>query len=424
MTEEQIEVRYVPIGDVHPWDKNPKKHNIPAIIASIKRFGRMKPISVQKGTMMVIAGHGRLEAMKKMGFETIPITEHDMPDAEAKAYALVDNETTISGGWDDKLLKLDLQDIKLELPDLDMSIFGFSEKQTGITAKEDDFDADAALKQIEEPITKLGDVITLGEHRLMCGDSTKREFVVKLMGGAKAKMVFTDPPYNCNYGSTLAPEKQSKTRKATRNIWYENSGTGQANASILNDNMNNADWETFCRDLYAIYKEFSEGDIYQWGASGPDGMRSRVWLVDAGCHWSSTIVWNKQSIVMSPANYHRQYEPCFYGWFDKSSYNYKMNDGQGRANLSEMWDCPKPSKSDLHPTMKPIEICAKGVGNSSQPGDIVLDLFGGSGSTLIACEQTGRKCYMMELDPVYCDVIVKRWEELTGKKAVRPSPAK
>ena len=199
-------------------------------------------------------------------------------------------------------------------------------------------------------------------------------------------------------------------------------GAAVKNSAIANDNLSTDAWRDFCLGLYAIYKEFCAGDIYQWGASGPDGMRSRIWLVEEGCHWSATIIWAKDSTVLSPANYHRQYEPCFYGWFDRSSFQRSMNSGKDRTGLSEVWTAPKPSKSDLHPTMKPVELCEKGILNSSPSGGIVLDLFGGSGSTLIACERTARQCRMMELDPHYCDVIVARWEEYTGEKAVREGP--
>jgi len=327
----------------------------------------------------------------------------------------VDNQTVIAGGWDDKLLTLDLKDLKLEIPELDMSVFGFSDKQTGKKAEEDDFDVDAALGADVEPITKPGDVIVLGDHRLMCGDSTKREDVEKLMNGAKAVMIHTDPPYNVNYGST----KNIASSSQQRNTWYGDAAKDRPD-QIVNDKLSPEQWESFCKAIYAIYKEFCVGDIYQWGASSPEGMRSRLWLVEAGCHWSATLVWAKDSIVLSPANYHRQYEPCFYGWFDKSSFNNKMNGGADRKGLTELWTFPKPHNSKLHPTMKPVELCGYAIQNSSKPGDIVLDLFGGSGSTLIACEQLNRRCYMMELEPHYCDVIVQRWEALTNKRAVRP----
>lgn len=166
----------------------------------------------------------------------------------------------------------------------------------------------------------------------------------------------------------------------------------------------------FCHKMYEIFKEFNTGDIYMWGASGPEGMRMRLWLVEMGCHWSATIVWKKQQLVLSPAKYQRMYEPCFYGWFGKSTF------GADRKQ-TEVWEIDRPLNSKLHPTMKPIELCEKPILNSSKWNDIVLDVFGGSGSTLIACEKTNRKCRMMELDPVYCQVIIDRWEQFTGQKA-------
>jgi len=414
MTSRKLEIKYVPINDVKPWDRNPKKHNKKAIVESLKRFKPTQPILVQKGTGLIIAGHGRLEAFKELGYKEIPIIELEMNDAEARAYALVDNQTVIAGGWDEDLLKINIQDLKLELPELDMTIFGFSDKQTGKKGEEDDFDVDAALASDVEPITKPGDVIKLGDHRLMCGDSTKREDVARLMNNTKAVMIHTDPPYNVNYGSTKDP----KYKKAGRGVAIGERGE---ESMIANDNMSTEAWESFCKAIYAIYKEFCVGDIYQWGASCPEGMRSRIWLVEAGCHWSATIVWAKDSIVLSPANYHRQYEACFYGWFHRSSCVFAFNgDGKESRTQSDLWEIDRPRDSKLHPTMKPIELCARAIQNSSKPGDIVLDLFGGSGSTLIACEQLGRKCFMMEIDPRYCDVIVQRWESFTNKKAVRP----
>ena len=257
--------------------------------------------------------------------------------------------------------------------------------------KEDDFDADAAAESIVDPITKPGNVWILGKHRVMCGDSTKKEDVERLCGTQKADMVFTDPPYNVDYGVSKDPRHKIRT--------------------IENDKQSPAEWERFCRDLFVNFKLFCRGDIYMWGASSPEGMKMRLWLTEAGCHWSATIIWKKDQLVLSPANYQRIYEPCFYGWFNKSSF-------VADRKQVEVWDVSRPRDSKLHPTMKPIELCAKGIENSSSQGATVLDLFLGSGSTLIACEQLGRTCYGMEIDPVYVDVIVKRWEALTGQKAV------
>jgi DNA modification methylase len=258
-------------------------------------------------------------------------------------------------------------------------------------AHEDDFDVDAATEAIEEPTAKLGQIYKLGKHRLMCGDACDPDAVAKLMDGKKATMIFTDPPYNVDYGAN----KNHPSHKIR---------------SIMNDKMPTSEWETFCKKLYINFKEYCDGDIYMWGACGPEGMRMRLWLVDFGCHWSATIVWKKQQFVLSTAKYQRMYEPSFYGWFGKSSF-------VADRKQVEVWEFDRPRDSKLHPTMKPIELCVNGVKNSSNAGDIVLDLFGGSGSTLIACEQAGRVCFMSELDPKYCDVIIQRWETFTGKKA-------
>ena len=188
----------------------------------------------------------------------------------------------------------------------------------------------------------------LGDHRLLCDDSAAREAVQRLMGQSKAAMVFTDPPYNVDYGSSKNPKHKIR--------------------SIENDHQSSRDWEAFCKAIFVNFKLFNVGDIYLWGASGPDGMRMRLWLVEMGCHWSATIVWKKQQLVLSPANYQRMYEPCFYGWFDKSSF-------RGDRKQTEVWEIDRPLKSDLHPTMKPLPLIEMAIQNSSEPGDKVMDLF-------------------------------------------------
>ena len=204
-------------------------------------------------------------------------------------------------------------------------------------------------------------------------------------------MIHTYPPYNVDYGASKNPRHKIRT--------------------IENDKQSPEEWETFCKALFEIFKSFNDGDIYMWGASCPEGMRMRLWLTEAGCHWSATIIWKKQQLVLSPAKYQRMYEPCFYGWFNKSTF------GADRKE-TEVWEINRPHDSKLHPTMKPVELCEKAIKNSSQWDDIVLDLFLGSGSTLIACEKTNRICYGMEIDPHYCDVIIQRYEEFTGNKAI------
>jgi DNA modification methylase len=238
----------------------------------------------------------------------------------------------------------------------------------------------------DNPVTRPGDIWLLGKHRLLCGDAVNEADVQRLMDCQTADMIFTDPPYNVNYN--------------------------YRNRKIINDNLSNEDWEMFCKKLFENFKKYNKGDIYMWGAPGPNGMKMRLWLVEIGCHWSATIIWSKQHFVLGHAKYQRMYEPCFYGWFDKSSF-------VGDRKQTDVWNFNRPIVSDLHPTMKPVDLCAYAIKNSSLPGQIVLDLFLGSGSTLIACEQVDRICYGMELDPAYCDVIVRRWEDYTWQKAMR-----
>jgi len=252
-------------------------------------------------------------------------------------------------------------------------------------------DIDEVPELPKEPKSKLGEVYQLGDHRLMCGDATKKEDVEKLMDGDKADMVFTDPPYNVDYGVSKNPRHKIRT--------------------IENDKQSDSEWKDFNHNfIQNIIDFYKGGDIYVWGAPGPEGMRQRLWLNDIGFHWSTTIIWKKQQLVLSPAKYQRIYEPCFYGWLEKSTY-------RGGRKQTEVWEIDRPLNSKLHPTMKPIELCCRAIKNSSERDNIVLDLFGGSGSTLIACEQLNRKCYIMELDPKYIDVIIERWEKFTGRQA-------
>ena len=204
-------------------------------------------------------------------------------------------------------------------------------------------------------------------------------------------MVFTDPPYNVAYGDSKNP--RHKIREVT------------------GDRQTDPEWVLFNQRLAVVMRERCSADVYVWGASGPDGMRQRLEFVDAGAHWSATIIWKKQQLVLSPANYQRMYEPCFYGWFGKSGF-------VGDRKQTEVWEFDRPHDSELHPTMKPVALCAYGIQNSSPVGGIVFDPFLGSGSTLIAAEQTGRRCFGMEIEAGYCDVIVRRWQDLTGGKAV------
>jgi len=373
------------IDDLLPAGYNPRQLSETQkelLKESVNKFNLADPIIINSNNT-IIGGHQRIKVLKELGFVEIDvrIPDRELTEDEEKELNLRLNKNT--GEWDYILLAKFDEGL--------LSSVGFSPEEL-----DEIFAGDVAPKEKDDAVPepratdiKPGDMFQLGEHRLLCGDSTNREDVEKLMGGEKAAMIHTDPPYNIDYGSTKNPRHKIRT--------------------IENDSMDTDEWSIFCHKLYEIFKEFNEGDIYMWGASGPEGMRMRLWLVEMGCHWSATIIWKKQQLVLSPAKYQRMYEPCFYGWFGKSTYS-------GDRKQTEVWEVDRPHNSKLHPTMKPIELCEKPLLNSSKWHDIVLDLFGGSGSTLIACEKTNRKCRMMELDPVYCQVIIDRWEEFTGNK--------
>lgn len=386
--EDRISIFYVPIGQLKPAEYNPRKADDKQhanLKASIERFGLKDPIianSAPNRKNVVIGGHFRLRVAKDLGINEVPVVYVNIPELAREKELNVRLNRNL-GEWDfDLLADFDqdmLKDIGFDSKELD-KIFQLTNDE-----KEDD-----VPEPPKNPQAKRGDIYQLGRHRVMCGDSICVDDVEKLMGGGRSKMIHTDPPYNVDYGVSKNPRHKIRT--------------------IENDKQSPEEWEEFCKALYSIFKIYNTGDIYMWGASGPEGMRMRLWLVDMGAHWSATIIWKKQQLVLSPAKYQRMYEPCFYGWFDKSSFG-------GDRKQVEVWDLDRPLNSKLHPTMKPVEVCERAILNSSQWDDIVLDLFLGSGSTLIACEKTNRICYGMEIDPKYVDVIIKRWEEYTGKKA-------
>jgi DNA modification methylase len=396
-----IQIEQISIDELKPDPANPRRisdQELESLTRSIREFGLVDPIIARKEDKTVIGGHQRLLAARRLGYKEVPVVFADLSMEQARLLNIALNK--ISGSFDDELLARMLSDLK-QTPEIDLTLSGFGDDELKKLLKSMDarekrerletFDLDEALKAAQRaPVAKLGDIWCLGEHRLACGDATDREAVQRLMGESRSTMIFTDPPYNVDYGSSKNPRHKIR--------------------SIENDHQSTGEWETFCKAVFANLKAFNTGDIYMWGASGPDGMRMRLWLVEMGCHWSATIVWKKQQLVLSPANYQRIYEPCFYGWFDRSSF-------QGDRKQVEVWEVDRPLKSDLHPTMKPLPLIEKALMNSSQSGDKVLDLFMGSGSTLIACERTGRVCYGMELDPLYVDVACMRWEAFTGEKA-------
>lgn len=386
-----IDIVYVPITDLKPAEYNPRKSSeeqTKHLKESIEKFGFVDPIIVNSNPArknIIIGGHFRVRAAKDMGIKEAPVVFIDIPDIEReKELNIRLNKNT--GDFDFDLLKEFDQDL--------LKGVGFTSDELDKIFKlePDEKDDDVPETSDNEFGVKRGDIWTLGRHRLMCGDSTDAGDVAMLMDGKKSEMVHTDPPYNVSYGESKNPRHKIR--------------------EIENDKQSPKEWESFCKLLFSNIKQFNNGDIYMWGASSGEGMKMRLWLIEMGCHWSATIIWNKDRLVLSPANYQRKYEPCFYGWFEKSSYC-------GSRTETEVWDLKRPSDSKLHPTMKPIELCEKAIVNSSNRDSLVLDLFLGSGSTLIACEKTSRICYGMEISEHYCSVIINRWQEFTGQKAVK-----
>lgn len=403
MIIESLKALAVPIDSLRGLPNNPRKGDVSAVMASLSRFGQRKPIVVRRSDSIIIAGNHTWQAAKQLGWSEIAVAWTEDDEDTMKAYALADNRTAELGSYDDQLLK-DLIDSVAQV-DIDLlRDTGWSDQ--AVTDLLQKIEAttpsivheDNAPEIPEEAKVKLNQIWQLGDHLLYCGDSTKQSVFDALMGQEKAHIIWTDPPWNVNYGAIDQDNAQ-----------------GYKVRTILNDNMSEAQWDEFVSSFCNRMFEFtlSGAPIYLV-------MSAQEWPVidrnlrQAGFHWSSTIIWNKDRLVLSRKDYHTKYEPIWYGWNAKAPRLVEVAD----RKQSDVWDFERPSRSELHPTMKPIQLICKSLQNSSKPGNIVLDPFGGSGSTLMAAEQTNRKCRMIELDPRYCDVIIERWENFTGKKAV------
>lgn len=382
------------IADLIPYARNARTHSdeqVAQIAASIKEFGWTNPILVD-GENGIIAGHGRLAAARKLGNTEVPVIElTGLSEAQKRAYILADNKLALNAGWDIDLLAEELKELK-DL-DFDLELTGFSDKELAdFLAEEVEglTDEDAVPDVPEEPKTKLGDIYQLGNHRLMCGDSTSIDDVDKLMDGQKADMVFTDPPYGVDYdGGHATDKRRTKLENDDKTLMYAGA-------------------------LPIAYMASKDGAaLYLWFA---DRFAKDVLTALDECNFQvrTWIIWNKNLAQFGAigAQYKPKHEPCIYA-FKKS----KAPFWNGPNNEVTVWDIKRHSKNEFHPTQKPVELPVRALENSSKSGDIVLDLFGGSGSTLVACEKIGRHARLMELDPKYCDVIVKRWEDFTGKKA-------
>jgi DNA modification methylase len=347
----------------------------------------------------VVDGHLRLKAALRLGLETVPvILADDLTPAQIKAFRILANRSATWADWDEDLLRLELEELKLD--DFDLALTGFDadellEIMAGEeTTSEGNTDEDAAPEVPETPVSKPGDVWIMGQHRLLCGDSTNAASYTLLMAGEKAHMVVTDPPYGVNYANS-AKDKMRGT-----------------NRPILNDNLGE-DFEPFLKAALTPMIAHCQGAIYiAMSSSELDTLQSAFRA--AGGKWSTFIIWAKNTFTLGRSDYQRQYEPILYGWPEGATRHWCGDRDQG-----DVWHFNKPRVNDLHPTMKPVELVERAIRNSSRPGDVVLDPFGGSGTTLIAAEKSGRQARLIELDPKYVDTIVRRWQEYAGAQAVR-----
>jgi DNA modification methylase len=397
----------VPIDNLTALDKNARRGDVDAVAKSYQQFGQRKPIVAKrnkatkggKPTGMVIAGNHQLLAAKQLGWTEIAVVFTDDDDKTARAFALADNRTHDLGNYDNVMLAELLEDLKM-----DDDLFGASgytakdlKNLLSDNAKKDKYDGKTDPDEIPEtPVkatAKAGDVYKLGNHRLFVGDSCDPVSYEKLLEGVKAQMCFTDPPYNVNYKSA----NDNVTKK-----------------QIMNDNLGD-DFYAFLHDACQNIVNFTDGGCYIAMSSSELHTLQKAWIAVGG-HWSTFIIWAKNTFTLGRSDYHRQYEPILYGWNKKTGHKWHGDRSQG-----DVWFVDKPRKSDLHPTMKPVELVEKAIHNSSQIGELVLDPFGGSGTTLIACERTGRHARMIELDPRFADVIIKRWEDHTGLTAEKVS---
>jgi len=392
-----MQIKEIEVSKLIPYANNSRTHDdaqVAQLAASIKEFGFRNPILVDG--MGIIAGHGRLLAARKLGLDKVPTIDcSDMTETQKKAYIIADNKLALNSGWDTNLLSLELQE--LDSNGFNLELLGFDSKELdellapevveGLT------DENAVPDVPDEPKTKLSDIYILGNHRLMCGDSTSLDQIEKLLDGEMADMAFTDPPYNVDYGNSNNPRHKSR--------------------QIMNDKMNDDDWDTFVNDYITALLTYCHGNIYI-AMSDKELGHMQLTFEKLGGKWASFIVWVKDRLVLSGKDYHSRHETILYGWKDGVSDRQRVED----RTETDVWEIKRPSNSELHPTMKPVELVERALTNSSKSKNIVLDLFGGSGTTMIACEKLNRKAYIMELDPKYCDVIVKRWEDFTGKQAV------
>jgi len=401
------QIESLPVFDLIPYARNSRTHSdeqVTQIAASIREFGFTNPVLIDSnGT--IIAGHGRVMAAKKVGLTEVPCLRlHHLSPSQIRAYVIADNKLALNAGWDDEMLKAELLTLQEEGFNTDLTGFSDDELNALLNSEiiEGQTDPDEIPEPPVEPITKLGDIWVLGNHRLMCGDSTSIDNAKRLMHNSLADLLITDPPYNVALGMDETPEEAKKRNRRTDGL------------TIQNDKMNDEDFLQFLCDVYTTADTvMNEGAVFYIWHADSEGLNFRKAAFQAGWKIRQCLIWNKNSLIMGRQDYQWKHEPCLYGWKDGAAHYW----GSDRTQTTIL-EFNKPSRNGVHPTMKPVELFEYQIKNSSKPNAIVLDLFGGSGTTAIVCEKTGRKARLMELDPKYCDVIVKRWEDFTGKKAV------
>jgi site-specific DNA-methyltransferase (adenine-specific) len=408
MDKSKLSIKQVAISALIPYARNSRTHDdaqVAQIAASIKEFGWTNPILVD-GENGLIAGHGRLLAARKLGMVEVPVIElKSLTEAQKKAYIIADNRLALNAGWDDQMLTIELNELLADKFSLDLLGFDADELNALLNPVEviDGLtDEDEVPEPPPEPITKMGDVWVLGNHRLMCGSSTVVTDMDKLVNGRQVDMWLTDPPYNVALGMNETPEEAKKRNRRTDGL------------TVKNDSMSNDSFRQFLRDAYVTADSVMKSGavFYIWHADS-EGYNFRGAAHDTGWKVRQCLIWKKSSLVMGRQDYHWIHEPCLYGWKEGAGHLWAADRKQ-----TTILEFDKPSRNGEHPTMKPVALFEYQMLNNTKGGDIILDSFGGSGTTMIAAEKNGRVGYLMELDPKYCDVIVKRWENFTGKTAV------
>lgn len=392
-----------PTAKLVPYARNARTHSddqVAQIAASIAEFGFTNPI-LAGSDGVIVAGHGRLAAAQKLGLDVVPVVVLDhLTPTQRRALVIADNRIAENARWDDAMLRIEIA--ALQDDDYDLSLTGFDADALAELMAGDESDGqgqtddDAMPEMPETPVSRPGDVWLLGGHRLFCGDSTVADSYDRLLDGAPVDMVFTDPPYNVNYANSAKDKMRGKDR------------------AILNDNLGDGFYDFLLAALTPTIAHCRGGIYVAMSSSELDVLQAAFRA--AGGKWSTFIIWAKNTFTLGRADYQRQYEPILYGWPEGAQRHWCGDRDQG-----DVWNIRKPQKNDLHPTMKPVELVERAIRNSSRPGNVVLDPFGGSGTTLIAAEKSGRLARLIELDPKYVDVMVRRWQGWTGKQASRES---